>query len=117
MAHYEELTIDKGTDVAIELHLVNPDNSKKNLAGYTITAAMAQTYDATDSDKVFFTSSILSPASNGIANLSLTNTVTDTLNPKKRYVYDVQISYVDSASNTIVERVLEGLITVSPSVA
>lgn len=117
MAHYEDLTIDKGTDVAIELHLVNPDNSKKNLSGYSISAAMAQSYDAIDSDKIYFTSSILSPASDGIVNLSLTNTVTDTLNSKKRYVYDVQISYVDSSSNTIIERVLEGLITISPSVA
>lgn len=117
MAHYEELTIDKGTDVAIEIHLVNPDNSKKNLAGYSVAAAMAQSYDAIDSDKIFFTSSILSPASDGIVHLFLNNTVTDTLNPKKRYVYDVQLSFVDSSATTIVERVLEGLITVSPSVA
>lgn len=117
MAHYEDLTIDKGTDVSIEIHLVNPDNSKKNLSGYSVVAAMAQSYDAADSDKVYFTSSVVSPALDGIINLSLANSITDTLNPKKRYVYDVNISYVDSDTNTIVERVLEGLITVTPSVA
>lgn len=116
MAHYEDLTIDKGTDVAIEIYLVNPDNSKKNLTGYTVAAKMALSYDATDSDKIAFTSNVAAPATNGIVNLSLTNTVTNTLNTKKRYVYDVEISYVDSASNTVIERVLEGLITVSPSV-
>jgi len=33
-----------------------------------------------------------------------------------RYVYDVEISSIDSAANTLVERILEGQITVSPSV-
>ena len=116
MAHYEDLKIDKGTDVSIEIHLVNPDNSKKNLAGYSVAAKMALSYDATDSDKISFTSAVVSPASNGIINLSLSNSVTNQLVTKKRYVYDVEISYADSAANTIVERVLEGLITVSPSV-
>jgi len=32
------------------------------------------------------------------------------------YVYDVEISYVDSNGATIVERILEGKIRVSPSV-
>jgi len=33
-----------------------------------------------------------------------------------RYVYDVELSYQDSDENTIIERVLEGQITVTPSV-
>jgi hypothetical protein len=45
----------------------------------------------------------------------LTNAQTQTLNPKKRYVYDVEISVLDGVS-TVVERVLEGKLTVSPSV-
>ena len=32
------------------------------------------------------------------------------------YVYDVELSFVDSSSNTIIERILEGKISVSPSV-
>jgi len=116
MAHYEDLKIDKGTDVSIEIHLVNLDNSKKNLTGYSVAAKMALSYDATDSDKISFTPSILSPASDGIVNLYLSNATTNQLTTKKRYVYDVEISHVDSASNTLIERVLEGLVTVSPSV-
>ena len=33
-----------------------------------------------------------------------------------RYVYDVEISATDSAGNITVERILEGKLTVSPSV-
>jgi|TARA_R110000744_G_scaffold120218_3_gene223997 hypothetical protein len=117
MAHYEVLTINQGTDVSVELHLVNVDNSIKDLTGHSVTAKLGTHYDAKDSDKTSFLSIVANPATSGIVNLSLTNAVTAALNPKKRYVYDVEISHIDSdTSNTIVERVMEGLITVTPSV-
>ena len=47
--------------------------------------------------------------------MSLTNVQTDALKAG-RYVYDVELSFVDSAGATIIERVLEGRITVTPSV-
>lgn len=115
MAYYEDLTIDQGADVAIDLYLVNKNGSKKDLTGYTGAAKMATSHDARDSDKISFTAAVASPATDGILNLSLTNTQTTTLNPKRRYVYDVEIS-LDSDGTTTVERVLQGLITVSPSV-
>ena len=115
MAHYEDLTLDQGTDISIEVYLVNQDNSKKDLTGYTAGARMATSYDADSDDKIRFSAAIASPATDGIVNLSLTNTQTEALNPKKRYVYDVEI-YIDSDGTTTVERVLQGLVTVSPSV-
>ena len=45
----------------------------------------------------------------------LRNTQTDALKAG-RYVYDVELSYTDSADNTIIERILEGQLTVTPSV-
>jgi hypothetical protein len=33
-----------------------------------------------------------------------------------RYVYDVEIQYADSDGDSVVERILEGQISVSPSV-
>jgi len=45
----------------------------------------------------------------------LTNAQTDTLKVGN-YVYDAEISFVDSNGSTIKERVLEGKIRVSPSV-
>ena len=115
MAHYEDLKIDQGTDVAIEIYLVNPDGSEKDLTGYTAAASLATRYDAPALEKVSFTASIQSPATGGVVNLALTNAQTQALNPKKRYVYDVEIS-VDDQGSTVVERVLEGKLTVSPSV-
>lgn len=115
MAHYEDLTIDQGTDVSIDVYLVTKTGAKKDLTGYTVAAKMATSYDAVDSDKVSFTASVVAPADDGIVNLSLTNAQTDLLTTKKRYMYDVEISTTDS-DGTIVERVLEGLITVTPSV-
>jgi len=116
MARYEELVIDQGSDIVIELRLINEDKSKKNLSGFTASAKMAPNYSASDSDKISFSASIAEPPSDGIVQLSLTNQQTDALNAKRKYVYDVEISFQDSDSNTIVERVLEGLIKVTPSV-
>jgi len=116
MARYEELTIDQGTDVSIDLYLTNKDGSVKDLSGFSAAAKMSTRYGTSDSDKVAFAAYVTVPPTDGIVNLSLTNVVTNALNTRKRYVYDVEISYVDSDSNTIVERVLEGLITVNPSV-
>jgi hypothetical protein len=115
MAHYEDLVIDQGTDVRIEVHLVNPDKSIKNLTGYTVAAKMAPSYDAVDSDKIPFTASVLSPAGDGKILLALSSAQSDLLNARKRYVYDVEITHNDGI-NDVVERVLEGKITVTPSV-
>ncbi len=115
MAQYEEIVIDQGADVAIEVHLINKDGTTKNLTNHTITAKMKKTYNSDSADTFNFNSIVASPPSSGIATLSLTNLQTDQLKPGK-YVYDVEMAFVDSASNTIIERVLEGRITVTPSV-
>ena len=87
MAQYEELTIDQGSDQTI-----------------------------VDSDAITFNALVADPASDGIVSLTLTNAQTDLLTPG-RYFYDVEISFVDSdSSNTIIERVMEGIIQVTPSI-
>lgn len=116
MADYEEITIDQGADVAIELHLVEQDGSKKDLTDYSAAAKMKRNYNSDSADTVDFTTIIPSPASDGIVVISLTNEQTDALNTRGRYVYDVEISFDDSDGNTIIERVLEGKIKVTPSV-
>lgn len=115
MAHYEDLKIDQGTDVSIEIYLVNPDGSAKDLTGYTPTSSLATRYDAPPAEKTSFTAAVNSPATDGVVTLSLTNAQTQALNPKKRYVYDVEVA-VDNGGTTVVERVLEGRITITPSV-
>jgi len=115
MATYEEFTIDQGADAAIEIHLVNPNGSAKDLTDHTIAAKMKRTFNSDSDDTTTFSSIVASPATDGVATLSLTNTQTDALKPG-RYVYDVEMSYIDSDSNTIIERVLEGKILVTASV-
>lgn len=115
MAVYEDITIDQGADAAIEIHLVNEDGSPKNLANYSVAAKMKRTYNSDSADTQAFTCIVASPPGNGITTLSLTNTQTSNLK-SGQYVYDVEISFVDSSMSTIVERVLEGKITVTPSV-
>lgn len=115
MAQYEEFTIDQGADFAMELHLTNVNGSVKNLTNYLVDAKLKKNYNSDSDDTYNFTSIVADPGTQGIVTLSLSNTVTDTLK-SGRYVYDVELSYQDSDSNTVIERILEGRIQVTPSV-
>lgn len=115
MAQSEDFTIDQGADAAIEIHLVDKDGVKKDLTNHSITAKLKRTYNSDSADTTSFNTIIATPSTDGVATLSLTNTQTDALKPG-RYVYDVEMSFVDSDSNTIIERVLEGKVNITPSV-
>ena len=114
MAQYEEFTIDQGADVAIELHLVDKNDAVKDITNHTVTAKLKKNYNSDSADTTDFTAIVSNPTG-GIALLSLTNSQTDGLKTG-RYVYDVELSFVDSDGETIVERILEGRMQVSPSV-
>jgi hypothetical protein len=114
MATYEDFTIDQGADLALQIELVNPDGSQKDLTGYSVAAKMKKTYRSAES--IDFTAVIPTPSLEGIVTISLTNLQTDVLSTRGRYVYDVEISFVDGDGHTIIERILEGKIKVNPSV-
>ena len=113
MAQYEEFTIDQGTDVAIEIHLINEQGNAKDLTNHTVKAQLRKNYSSTTATD--FNSIIATPPTDGIATLSLTNTETASLE-KGRYVYDVELSFLDSTNEPIIERILEGRIQVTPNV-
>ena len=115
MAQFEEITIDKGADATIQLELVDTDGSKKNLTKHTVVGKLKKSYSDSAGEATSFTSAITAPATEGICTLKLTNTQTKALK-HGRYVYDVEIFYNDSSSTRIKERILEGHITVTPSV-
>lgn len=116
MAQYEEFTIDQGADVAIEIRCLDPEtNSAKNLTNYSVAAKMKRNYNSDSADTVNFAAVVADPGSSGIITLALTNSQTDALKAG-RYVYDVEISFVDSDGDTIIERILEGRVQVTPSV-
>jgi len=116
VAYYEDIVIDQGSDFAVEIHLVETDGSKKSLVDHAVAAKLKKTFTSDSADTYTFTSIVAQPATDGIITISLTNEQTDTLKPKKKYVYDVELSFVDSDGNTIIERVLEGRADVTPSV-
>jgi hypothetical protein len=112
MAQYEDITIDQGADVTIQLELVDTNSNPKDLTGHTVSARLKKSYSSTSYTE--FTSLVQIPPTSGIVNLTLTNTQTDALEAT-RYVYDVELSVI-SGEDTIIERVLEGQINVTPSV-
>tara|TARA_Y100000389_G_C17404200_1_gene487128 strand:+ start:512 stop:862 length:351 start_codon:yes stop_codon:yes gene_type:complete len=114
MAQYEDITIDQGADASVELHLVDTDGTVKNLTNHTVTAKLKKTYSSDSSDTTSFVTTV-ADATRGICTITLTNAQTDALKAG-RYVYDVELSFADSDGDTIIERILEGKITVTPSV-
>ena len=115
MAVYQVFTIDQGSDATIELHLVDKNGTAKNLTGYTVTARLKKNYSDSAGEATAFTS-VVTNTTGGIATLSLSNTQTDALKAG-RHVYDVELSNIDSSSgNTIIERILEGRVQITPSV-
>lgn len=113
MARYEEIEIDQGSDISIELHTVNPDGSPKDLTNISISCKMKKTHrssTATDWNCV-----VREPATAGIIIMTLDNSQSDLLKAG-RYVYDVELSYYDSDETLFVERILEGRMTLNPSV-
>lgn len=116
MATYEDISINQGTDTTVRLELVDENGATKNLTNYSVLAKLKKTYNSTDSaDIVSFSAQIPTPASNGIINLTLTNAQTDAMKTG-RWVYDCEISFNDSDGNEIIERILEGKATITPSV-
>ena len=113
---YEDIDINQGADIAIEIECTDPSGAVKDLTNHSIDAKMKRTYNSTDaSDIQAFNAIVQSPADAGKLTLSLTNSQTSTLR-KGRYVYDAELSFVDSDDNTIIERILEGQINVIPQV-
>ena len=115
MAEYEEFDVEQGTDLTVELHLVTQDGAAKDLTDHTIAAKMKRSYSDSDGDATSFQGQLITPNTDGKATISLTNTQTTALR-KGRYVYDVELSFTDSDGETVIERILEGRINVTPSV-
>jgi hypothetical protein len=115
MAQQRDLIIDQGTDITVELHLKEQNGSAKDLSGHDVRGKIKKNYNTTDSDQIFdWLAGIQTPSADGIATLTLTNSITDTMKPG-RYVYDVELVSGDS-NDPVVERILEGKINVTPSV-
>jgi hypothetical protein len=113
MARYQEFTIDQGTDVTIQFNVAKPNGDSKDLTDYTVESKMKKSYNS-DSDNTYSFQATVANAASGLVELSLTNTQSDLIKAGT-YLYDVELTH-DSDGTTLVERILEGKIFVTPSV-
>jgi hypothetical protein len=111
MAAIANLRIEQGATFTSDVTVKDANGDVFDLTGYSASAKMAQGYASTRT-RVAFSTAIGTPTS-GVITLSLTADQTNALDAPARYVYDVEIL---RASDSTITRVIEGIITVSPSV-
>jgi len=111
MATVKNLVIDQGTTFSLTITIADANGNEIDLTGYTLRAQLRKSYGATS-----FTAFTVAANDNatGELTISLTDTQTSALKAG-RYVYDVEI-VEPSGDGSIVTRVLEGIITVTPEV-
>ena len=115
MAQYEDLEVDQGSDAKWRVKLLDADGTTRDLTDYSVRGKVNRNYDADSSESLSFLTNIIPPSTAGVFEFRLTNTQTDSMT-HRRYVYDLEIEYIDDDSATIVERVLEGNLMLSKSV-
>ena len=103
------LTIDQGSDFAIDL-VVKDDDVVKNLTGYLARAQMRTTKGAS-TVAATFTCTILN-ATAGALKMELTNSVSSAISAGK-YYYDLELY---TSGNTIVSRLMQGTVILTPEV-
>jgi len=111
MAAIANLSIDQGATFNSDVTVKDANGNAFNLTGYTASAKMAKGYSSTRT-RTTITCNISGDPTTGIVTMSLTADQTNSLE-EGRYVYDLEI--LQTSSSTIT-RVIEGIITVRPSV-
>ena len=108
MASISNIFIDQGADFTTTVTVTDSNGDAVSLVGYSAAAQIRKSYSSSTSTA--FTTSI-SNASGGEITITLTDTQTAALDAG-RYLYDVLIT----ASGGDKTRVVEGQVTVNPSV-
>lgn len=108
MAAYTELTVEQGATFSTKINVENIYGGPINLSSYTTNSMMRKSYYSNSYSSI---STSVTDAANGEITLSITSSNTSLLT-SGRYVYDVIIT--DNAN--VVTRVVEGIVTVLPSV-
>lgn len=108
MAGYVPLEIEQFASFSRIITIKGSDGNAQNLSGYTANTLMKKSYYSSKSNTI--TTSI-SDASNGEITLSMVPANTALLTPG-RYWYDV----TTTTPGGIVQRVIEGIVVVSPGV-
>ena len=117
MARYEEFLIDKGSDVSIRLELTDKNGTLKDLTNRTLRGRIKKNYADSAGEATDFIGRIPSDGTQtqGVCFLELANSSTHNLKAG-RYVYDCELAHIDTNGYLVKERILEGVIRVTPSV-
>jgi hypothetical protein len=107
MATKANLVIDQGTTFSTDLSLQDENGDILQLFGYTANSQIRKWYTSTTPAATFTT---VVNTDTGVITLSLTSTQTSNL-VSGRYVYDVEVN-----DGSVISRVVEGLVTVTPQV-
>jgi hypothetical protein len=108
LAAFSELVIEQGATFSSLLNVEDSNGDAINLYAYTASSQMRKSYYSSSSTTIVST---VTGTANGEITLSMTSANTSNLTPG-RYVYDVIIT----SSANVVTRVVEGIVTVLPSV-
>ena len=111
MAAIANLRVERGSTFTSDVTVKDSEGNVFDLSGYSATASLAKGYDNSFYDRTSFTCTIATP-STGVITLELSADQTNALE-SGRYVYDLEIL---RASDSTITRVIEGIVTVSPSV-
>lgn len=113
MATISNLNIDAAADYSstVTINSVASDGTETtfDLTGYTATASLRKNFASSSSTD--FLCSVASPATDGNVNISLTDVQTEALD-RGRYLWDMVITSTGGTKT----RVVEGVVTVNPSV-
>lgn len=107
MSSRANIIVDQGTNFQTQINLNNANGSPVDLSTYTVRSQIRKAYSSINAYS-FATSA----NSSGIIVLSLTANASGSI-PAGRYVYDILVTS-NTGSST---RVLEGQVTVNPSVS
>jgi hypothetical protein len=107
MAIKMNIVIDQGSDYEVTVDLTDANNAPTNLMGFVGAAQMRKHYTSLNSTRF----DVVVAANTGRVSLSMNSATSGALTPG-RYVYDCELS----SSGNVVTRIIEGIVTISPSV-
>ena len=108
MAAFSEIVIEQGATFNTTINVEDTAGAAINLYGYTANSMMRKSYYSSSATT---STSTVTGTENGEVTLTVSATNTAALTPG-RYVYDVIIT----SPTSVVTRVVEGIVTVLPSV-
>jgi hypothetical protein len=108
MAAFSEIVIEQGATFNTTINVEDTAGAAINLFGYTANSMMRKSYYSSSATTI---TSTVTGTANGEVTLNVSAANTAALTPG-RYVYDVIIT----SPTSVVTRVVEGIVTVLPSV-